>query len=230
MQATALTVDFKRSMRSLVDNHAILRHEFFARLRDGGISREGLLMWAYQDRHVAYMFPRLIALIVARIAASERRTVAVRMPLLENLWEEVGEGRLERAHSTLMDDLLVSMGAPAHALDKPALSSTAEFIDLQFRLAEEHPIAGAGAFCYANEYLALKEYPPIQDAVLRLFPGADIRFFEANWEADGRHTELAEESIIGLCASDADFEQARRGAVAALAAREAFYDELAGRG
>lgn len=87
-------------------------------------------------------------------------------------------------------------------------------------------MAGVGAFCYANEYLALKEYPPIQDAILAFFPKADTRFFEANWEVDGRHTELAEECILQLCASPADFESARNGAEVALSARMAFYDEL----
>jgi pyrroloquinoline quinone (PQQ) biosynthesis protein C len=125
-----------------------------------------------------------------------------------------------------MDALLTSVGVPVDALYVEPFDSTRRFIDLQFDMARENALAGAGAFCYANEYLALKEYPPIQEAVLTAFPDANVRFFEANWEVDGHHTELAEECILQLCETPGDFAAARRGAEAALAARLGFYDEL----
>jgi pyrroloquinoline-quinone synthase len=217
---------FRNEMRRMVDEHPILNHRFFTHLRSGSAKPDTLITWALQDRHVAYMFPRLIALVVAGIPAKNESTVKARMPLIENLWEEAGEGTYERAHSTLMDALLISIGVPAESLYVEPLASTRRFIDLQFDLSRENALAGAGAFCYANEYLALKEYPPIQDAILASFPGANIRFFEANWEVDGHHTELAEECIVQLCESEEDFGEARRGAETALVARMAFYDEL----
>jgi pyrroloquinoline-quinone synthase len=217
---------FTQSMRNIVDEHRVLNHQFFKHLREGAVEPDTLITWALQDRHVAYMFPQLIALIVAGIPANTNRAVRARMPLIENLWEEAGEGRLERAHSTLMDALLTSMGVASNALNVSAFASTRRFIDCQFDITRENAIAGAGAFCYANEYLALREYPPIQEAVIAVFPHANTRFFEANWEVDGHHTELAEECLLELCDSQSDFDAARRGAAIALDTRLAFYDEL----
>lgn len=217
---------FTQGMRKMVDEHPILDHQFFHHIRNSAAEPSTLITWALQDRHVAYMFPRLIALIVSGIPANNDRAVRARMPLIENLWEEAGEGRFERAHSTLMDSLLTSIGVSSDTLYVSAFPSTRRFIDCQFEIARENAIAGAGAFCYANEYLALKEYPPIQQAVVALFPNADTSFFEANWEVDGHHTELAEECILQICDSVEDFNIARGGAEIALNARLAFYDEL----
>jgi pyrroloquinoline-quinone synthase len=213
-------------MRTLVDDHPLLDHAFFKRLERREAEPDELIRWALQDRHVSYTFPRLIALIVASFAAQGPWVTKGRMALVENLWEEMGEGDYERAHSTLMDALLTSIGVSADDLDVARMDSTATFLDMQLELSRQDPFAGMGAFCYANEYLALKEYPPIQDAVLHIWPEADIRFFEANWEADGHHTELVEESIERLASSNRDLEKAKLGARRALQARMGFYDEL----
>src|SRR5215216_3999916 len=99
--------ELKQAMRRMVDEHPILTHRFFQTLYKGSVAPEILITWALQDRHIAYMFPRLIGLIISSIPAQSGRVVRARMPLIENLWEEVGEGNFERAHSTLMDALLV---------------------------------------------------------------------------------------------------------------------------
>lgn len=217
---------FTHEMRNLLDNHAVLHHRFFSILKDRSRAPSVVKFWALQDRHIAYMFPGLIGLIVARIPANDEYTVQARMPLIENLWEEAGDGLVESAHSTLMDTLMLSPGIPPSESHIEPLPTTRRFIDLQFELAERNPISGVGAFCYANEYLALKEYPPIQAATVEAFPGADIRFFEANWEADGHHTELAEQSIAMLCRSEQDFSAAKHGVEQAIEARVGFYDGI----
>jgi len=149
-----------------------------------------------------------------------------RMPLVRNLWEEVGEGNPLFAHSTLIDDLLASIGTERDRLDVPMLPATRAYIDLQFQFAMASAVAGTAAFCYANEYLALQEYGPIKDAVLRAFPQADVRFFDANAEADGRHTALAEKALLGYCRDSGDLLEARRAVEESLAARRCFYDDI----
>ena len=217
---------FRARMRALVDEHPLLHHEFFRRVEARTIGRESLIEWAKQDRHVAYMFPRLIAQIIANLPMADADGTLARMPLVENLWEEVGEGDHQLAHSTLMDALLRSLGVAPEHLHAPALPATREFIDVQMDMARARLLAAIGAFCYGNEYLALREYPPIQAAIEHCFDQPDIRFFLANWEADGRHTEMAEDTLLALCKSPADRDEAWAGARTALAARVRFYDQL----
>jgi pyrroloquinoline quinone (PQQ) biosynthesis protein C len=217
---------WKAELRAMVDEHPLLEHSFFDGLRTGALGKEDLLRWAHQDRIVSYTFPRLIALIVASLDLLGPRVNEGRMALVENLWEEMGEGQVDRAHSTLMDDLLVSLGVGRDALDVPALPATERFLQVQLDLARDRPFAGMGAFCYGNEYLVLQEYPPVRDALLRHWPKADIRFFLANQEVDGHHTELVEHSIACLASDPNQLEDVRYGAMAALEARISFYDEL----
>lgn len=221
-----METDWKSAMRARVDTFPILEHPYFQRVTAGEISPADLSGWALQDRHVSYMFPQLIALIVAGFAAPHRAAVQGRLALVRNLWEEMGEGEYSTCHSTLMDDMLLSLGvAPDKLLVEP-LPATRRFIDLQLELAHDSPFAGLGAFCYANEYLVLREYPPMQAAVEQQFPGADIRFFLANWEVDGHHTELVEEAIGSLAVTEEDYGEVESGAEQALQARVAFYDDL----
>src|SRR6266404_4511652 len=140
------TDSFTSQMRYLVDHHALLDHKFFHRIRSGVIAPAELTAWALQDRHVSYMFPQLIGLIIGRIDVTNATQARWRIPLVENLWEEVGEGNLDAAHSSLMDSLLLSMGVPDSELRAPALPGTMAFIRTQFDLALSDPLAAGGAF------------------------------------------------------------------------------------
>ena len=112
----------------------------------------------------------------------------------------------------------------------PALAvanrETIAFIDVQEAMARQSVLMGLGAFCYANEYLTIAEFEPLQDAIGRAFPAANLRFFDANREVDGRHTAMTEDVIAALMLSDGDLDEVQKGAAVALDARVAFYDAL----
>jgi pyrroloquinoline quinone (PQQ) biosynthesis protein C len=212
-------------LRRTVEQHALLGHSFLALASACELTPMVVTAWALQDRHVAYAFPRIIAAIIAALPARDVNTVVARMPMLRNLWEEAGEGDPAAAHSTLMDSLLLSIGVPIEKLYDEPSDSSAAFIDYQLRLTADDPIAAIAVFCYANEYLALREYPPLQRAVVSCFPHADVRFFEANWEADGRHTELAEDCLYAF-ATPAHLRRMETAVVQALNIRQRLYDDL----
>lgn len=214
-------------MRELVDRGPVLESPFFARLRNAENERELLIGWSLQDRYTSYVFPRLIALILGGLEGDSADICDVRIPVAENLWEELGEGDSARAHSTLMDDLILSLGVAEDSLVQEKHAATREMLDAQLELCRSDPVAGMGAFCYGNEYLALNEYGPIKRAVAAAFGNADLRFFDANHEADGRHTRLLESALECLCKSDASLRiRCRRGVEIALTVRRAFYDSL----
>jgi pyrroloquinoline quinone (PQQ) biosynthesis protein C len=217
---------FFKTMRAWVENHPLLRDDFFLRIENGSMTTQLIIKWALQDRYISYLFPQLIAQIFAGIAGFDSQVTAMRLPLAENLWEELGEGDHGLAHSTLMDTFLLSIGCEREKLSAAKLPETEHMLAIQMEMAKLDPLAGLGAFCYGNEYLALFEYAPIKQAVLRLFPNPDIRFFDANHEADGRHTRYIEQTIAGLCTDPDKLERCRSGAVRSLQARQAFYAAL----
>lgn len=218
------------TMRQMVDSSPVLASSFFVRLREASRERELLRCWALQDRYTSYVFPRLIAAILAGLSGDTPEICETRIPIAENLWEELGEGNPAKAHSTLMDALILSLGVAPDALIVPRDPATRDMLDTQLELCQTDAVAGLGAFCYGNEYLALREYRPIKEAVATAFDAPDLRFFDANHEADGRHTQLLENALERLCGRDPSLrERCRRGAEVSLALRRTFYDSLASR-
>lgn len=218
------------TMRRMVDASAVLASAFFVRLRDAAHEVELLRAWALQDRYTSYAFPRLIAAILAGLEGDSAEICETRIPIAENLWEELGEGDPARAHSSLMDALILSLGVAPDRLIVPRDPATCAMLDTQLELCRTDPVAGLGAFCYGNEYLALREYRPIKEAVAMAFNAPDLRFFDANHEADGRHTRLLENALERLCGQNPSLrERCRHGAEIALALRRTFYDSLSSR-
>jgi len=202
--------------RKLVENHPVLAHPFLARIDGDRATRADAIRWALQDRHVSRAFPVELATLVTLFPEPEQR-----MPLVENLWEEHGSGDVAASHVKLLDALLVSVGVTD--LDAAPTPGTRAFLDVPATLGT---LARLGAFCYANEYLALLEFPRLEDCFRRLFPDPDLRYFASNAEADEGHTELIEDLIASECRTERDVAEVIAGAEAALDARCAFYDAL----
>ena len=146
--------------------------------------------------------------------------------LAENLWEEFGEGNPDQAHAVLLDNLLESMGVGRDQLDCPATDGTLAFLTTQRDLTTSSAWRGVGAFCYANEYLSLAEFRPLEAAIRSRFPAAHLSYFTENMKADTRHTELLESLIDAAAETPSNRADIEYGVSAALDARCRFYDSL----
>lgn len=205
--------------RKLVENHPVLHHPFLRLAESDRATPEAAIAWGLQDRHVSRAFPLQLAELVTLFPEPEQR-----MPLVENLWEEHGEGDPSLAHVKLLDALLLSVGVAPDALLVPPLAGTTAFLDVPARCPSA--LGKLGAFCYGNEYLALLEFPVLERCFRGLFPGPDLRYFVSNEEADEGHTKLIEDLIADECRTPDDVDDVLAGAVASLDARCAFYDSL----
>ncbi|MFE8947054.1 TenA family transcriptional regulator [Streptomyces sp. NPDC007856] len=222
MDATYAT---SQHLRSFVDQHRVLRHPFLALVASGRADPEHLITWGLQERHVSYAFPRSIGLLISSADDFRMRTV-----LAENLWEEFGEGNPDQAHAVLLDNLLESMGVDRDRLDCPPTDGTLAFLKTQRELTTASAWQGVGAFCYANEYLSLAEFRPLEAAVRSRFPAADLSYFTENMKADTRHTALLESLIDAAAEVPSNRADIEYGVSAALDARCRFYDSLVRQG
>jgi pyrroloquinoline-quinone synthase len=208
-----------RELRRSAHSRLLLKHPFFEILAvDPSRCREAIRVWSMQDYYVAQEFPCLVAAIAARIVDPR-----LRHAIVINLWEEHGEGNLSLSHAALFDRLLADIGITKTNLDPP-LPTTRDFIQMQLSLTEKNVLSGLGAFCYANEYLTLWEFRPIQDACALVYPNADLSYFIANRQADGKHAREAERVIAAMCRNEEDLDLVERGAEAAINSRVNFYD------
>lgn len=216
--------DWSRRLRRMADSAGVIDHEFFHHLDRGSDSRRLLSLWAIQDYFVSRRFPCLIGIIVGQIDDPESRH-----PMVQNLWEEHGEGALQGTHYSLYCDLLQSMGLQRDPPASAAEVETTRFVKVQEDLAKSNVFAGLGAFCYANEYLTVAEFRPIWRAVKEEFDTPSLRFFEENLKVDARHARQTEDTIESLLRTEADILAVEQGAIQALEARRQFYDAIVNR-
>ena len=155
--------------------------------------------WAKQDYFVSRRFPCLLGTIIGEIDDPKIRHIMVR-----NLWEEHGEGRQKATHHALFCQLMADIGIDSNFSRLTMAKSTQRFIQIQESLAREHVLLGLGSSCYANEYITIDEFAPLEKAVEYEFPGADLSFFLANRKVDARHAAESEEVIAALISSDTD--------------------------
>jgi pyrroloquinoline-quinone synthase len=211
-------------MRALADTAGVVTHPFLEQLatQSRAEARADIVKWAMQDYVVSMRFPCILGYLIGQTEDPSARHL-----LVKNLWEEDGEGDASRSHCALFGRLLVGLGIDNAEIKWEKLNeSTRNFIETQEALAKESVLAGLGAFCYANEYITVDEFAPLEKAVEYEFPGADLAFFEANREVDARHAEECEEAIATIASGSDDLLIVEHGAAEALRARVAFYDSL----
>lgn len=216
--------DWSRRLRRLADDAGVLTHSFLGQLSSNSSEMKGrLIAWAIQDYFVSRDFPCLLAILISKI-----RDPLIRHPLVENMWEEHGSGDVRETHFGLYCRLLSSIGIDCNIADEKATPATLHFVQVQESLAEEDVLMGLGAFCYANEYITVAEFEPLEKAVGMQYPSADLSFFAANREVDARHAQQTEVVIEALLQVSSDIERVEEGALRALRARVSFYDSLMG--
>lgn len=214
--------EWTKRLRRFASEAGVLSHPFLTSVGTAGPQRKKMVYrWAQQDYFTARDFPCILGILASQIFDPY-----IRHPLVHNIWEEHGEGDINRSHFAMYCDMLESIGLTRFVDQNVADKETTEFLDSQEAVARQSLLAGLGAFCYANEFLAEKEFDTLEEAMILEFPGADTRFFAANREVDGRHTTQAEDVIEALVRDNDDLSEVQRGAAVGLQARIAFYDAL----
>lgn len=214
--------EWTKRLRRFASEAGVLSHPFLTSVGSAGPQRKKMVYrWARQDYFTARDFPCILGILTSEISDPY-----IRHPLVRNIWEEHGEGDISRSHFSLYCDMLESIGLGRFVDQDIADKATTEFLDSQEAVARQSVLGGLGAFCYANEYLAEREFDTLEEAMVLEFPNADTRFFAANREADARHTIQAEDVIDALVRDDDDLSEVQRGAAVGIQARITFYDAL----
>ena len=74
----------------------ILTCRFLKLVAESRLTREQLRQFSWQYNHYCQAFPRLLAIVARKVPDGETRA-----PLIKNLWEENGEGNLDKSHRRL---------------------------------------------------------------------------------------------------------------------------------
>ncbi len=166
--------------------NSILEHNFLKLLSNGELSRAQLQYFAEQYSVYCSYFPRFLAATAANIPDD-----ATRLPIIENLWEEHGEGKLSKSHRILFDRFARSTGLPESSVKRPTPIPTTEIVcENLFNLCQDgHFIESLGALGPGTEFFTNSEYAIIESGLKKydFFTAKDIEFWTVHITLDETH-------------------------------------------
>ncbi|MCW7504007.1 iron-containing redox enzyme family protein [Leptospira paudalimensis] len=201
-----------------VETHSVLQAKWLKE-RNIKMSFDDLLLWLSQEYFVSIGFVDWFLLVAANTRDQKAKIV-----LVENIWEELGEGKISETHVSILTNFLEQLGFDfsKHQIlpeTKTYLEKMKSVIDLGFYY-------GLGALGPANEYLLKLEYSQIANSYQQLkkeFNLPEGKFFQVNLDADEGHSKRLFDLIETVCLTDESKKQVMEGNRLALDAREDFY-------
>ncbi|MEO1428582.1 MAG: iron-containing redox enzyme family protein [Cyanobacteria bacterium J06633_8] len=177
---------FPDSLRQITKNHPLWNHSFLQRCETCQLSVEEVKILAIQMYNFCKVFNRVLAGILSCCPNESAQLV-----ILENLYDEMGEGDLQQSHPELFRRFTRALGIKDNILAAQIVTpETQNLINTYLEIPHKYGyLAALGAVCYASEgivgYLYSQLYKGIIDAVN--LPKDSLRFFELHIHIDDSH-------------------------------------------
>ncbi|TGL99428.1 iron-containing redox enzyme family protein [Leptospira jelokensis] len=210
--------DFIEHLKSEVESHPVLTSKWLLDRKER-LRFEDLVLWLSQEYFVSIGFVDWFLLVAAKTRNQKAKIV-----LVENIWEELGEGKIDDTHVSILTEFLnqLKFDFSTHEIlpeTKTYLEKMKSVIDLGFYY-------GLGALGPANEYLLKLEYSQIANAYQKLkleYNLPEGKFFQVNLDADEGHSKRMFDLIAEVSETDQSRHQVMEGNRLALEARKDFY-------
>ncbi|MGB1205800.1 MAG: TenA family transcriptional regulator [Chitinophagales bacterium] len=146
------------------DIQKILNHPFLERIATASLSLKQLQVFAEQYAIYCFHFPRFLAATAANIPDD-----TARFPIIENLWEEHGEGNIKKSHRTLYQNFAKALELNIGNLSTiKALDSTKFCVENLLKICQQtHFLESLGALGPGTEFFTSEEYQKIADGLLK---------------------------------------------------------------
>lgn len=215
--------DLETSLREGINQ--ILEHPFLQRIADASLTKPQLQYFAKQYSIYCYYFPRFLAAAAANIPYDETR-----MPIIENLWEEHGEGKLSKSHRMLYNDFAAALEvSPEELKAAQPLASTQACVATLFDLCLNGSfIESLGALGPGTEFFTSEEYSIIAEGLAKydFLTDKDIEFWTVHISLDEAHYSEMIDILVPYADSKENRDLIREGAETAIELELSFWDGL----
>ncbi len=194
----------------------IRRSSFFLYWKPENVAPEVSKRFLVSFDALVKSFPALIALGVARMEDEESRVV-----LAVNLFQESGEGDVNRTHHSIYRKFLATSG-----IDLSIVTDNSFAVEWRNRLAEYLQSAPTGAVVgalAAGEFLAQPALGRIYPILKNHYPGADQEYFTKHLALE---TEHVEEITAIIQRQNGGFEEVVEGFKFGLSVWGTYFDKL----
>jgi pyrroloquinoline-quinone synthase len=212
---------FLRELRLEVERHPAVNHLFLSRVATAPFSREDYRVFGENHYPLVCAFTSYLEALLVRAPASDSK-----LWLAKVLVDEYGEGSEGRDHATLYGTFLAATaseiaGDPSYRVPEPAHRFIAEHRRLVLR---EPFLVGLGAVGPGHEWAIPKMFESLLLGLRRAgFTDEELAYFTLHTAQDVDHGAWLEEALLRLGEGDIAQAAIRRGALASLAARAAFW-------
>ncbi|MFN6471149.1 MAG: TenA family transcriptional regulator [Nostoc sp. SerVER01] len=215
----------KNSFQKIADNHPLWNHEFLMQCRTGNLFLADVQILAVQMYKFSKEFNRILASILS--CCQDESTQLV---ILENLFDEMGQGDVSKSHPELFRQFTRALGIQDETLAAlPTAPETRALIDTYLQIPHKYGyLAALGAVCYASEGIVSSLYTQLYKGIVGAapLPQESLIFFEVHINIDDSHAaKLAAviETQIGMIEDDIKIKQA---IVEAMDARVQFFNGI----
>lgn len=220
-------MEFLKSLEELVQPmiHEILEHPFLKRIKDASLTESQLQRFAQEYAIYCMHFPRFLAAIAANVDNDLER-----MPLIENLWEEHGEGILSRSHRNLYFEFLEALGLNKDQfwIKDPLMTTTICVENLMYLSKNAHYVESMGAIGLGTEYFTSQEYQIIAQGLVKynFLDDSDVYFWTVHIGLDDHHYTDMMKGILPYLDKIEYQSMLERGAKRAIELEIMFWDGL----
>jgi pyrroloquinoline-quinone synthase len=189
--------------------HIAERNRFMGALFAGTLRREQMRLWAKQLYLLTRTGPRFLSAIHSNCEDFEAASW-----LVQNLYEEYGEGEAGRDHPSLCRNFGKALGmTPAELEAGPILDCTRRFIGYAFEVTRTKSyIEALAAIGVALEGVSARGAPMVGQALREhyKFSDRDVEFFTAHSEMDIEHSDRTLALVIRHATTEDMRERVRR--------------------
>jgi pyrroloquinoline quinone (PQQ) biosynthesis protein C len=213
--------DLTKTLKEEVDSHPVLNNKWLIS-RIENLTLKDLKLWLSQEYFVSIDFVTWFLK-----ASTITNDFDIRIVLIENIWEELGEGKKENSHVEILKNFMKDINFNFDDLN--CSPKTTEYLKLMEKITEKNIYMALGALGPANEYLLKKEYGKMYNSYQALKIKENLpygKFFEVNLNADEGHSKKIFDLIENVCNTDEKIKWVIEGNRQALSARNVFYEGL----
>jgi pyrroloquinoline-quinone synthase len=214
-----------QSFSALTQNHPLWNHEFLVRCRTGQLTLPEVQILAVQMYKFSKEFNRILASILSRCPDESAQLV-----IMDNLFDEMGQGDLNQAHPELFRRFTREIGIADDALAiAPTAPETLNMIATYLDIPHQYGyLAALGAVCFASEGIVSSLYSQIYRGIVGAapFPKESLIFFEVHIHVDDSHAANLAQLIEPRVTTQEQAAEVNRAILQAMDARVQFFDGI----
>jgi pyrroloquinoline-quinone synthase len=214
-----------QSFSALTQNHPLWQHEFLNRCRTGQLTLPEVQVLAVQMYKFSKEFNRILASILSRCPDESAQLV-----IMDNLFDEMGQGDLNQAHPELFRRFTRQIGISDDALAvAPTAPETLKMIATYLDLPHQHGyLAALGAVCFASEGIVSSLYGQLYRGIVGAapLPPESLIFFEVHIHVDDSHAANLARLLEPRVTTQEQVLEVNRAILRAMDARVQFFDGI----